>query len=211
MKTMTGIALAIALTVGGQVANAQTIAMLEPAGADLRPDLQPGEYVWMPEAARRGAVHIQVSLGDQRLHVYRGGVLIGASTISSGRPGYDTPSGEYVILQKNRKHYSNLYDSAPMPYMQRLTWDGVAMHAGQLPGFPASHGCIRLPKGFARALFSVTDFGTTVVVAPTSLTLDEYRADASDAPLTAPVDLPRGASTDDLNRAVLATTGGEPR
>lgn len=211
MKTMTGIALAIALIVGGQAANAQTIAMLEPAAADPQPNLQPGEYVWMPEAAQGGAVHIQVSLGDQRLNVYRGGVLIGASTISSGRPGHDTPTGEYVILQKHRKHYSNLYDSAPMPYMQRLTWDGVAMHAGQLPGFPASHGCIRLPKRFARALYGVTGLDTTVMVTAEPLMLDGYRADASDITLTAPLELPRGASADDLNRAMLATAGGEAR
>jgi len=106
-----------------------------------------------------------ISLPQQRAHVYRSGIRIGVSTISSGKPGHATPTGAFPILQKRRVHRSNLYDNAPMPYMQRLTWDGIALHAGRIPGKPASHGCIRLPKAFAKALFSVTERGVTVVVA----------------------------------------------
>ena len=133
--------------------------------ATALPDLQPGQFTWAPEIAPSGPVTVVVSLPEQRAYVYRNGVRIGVSTVSSGRPGFDTPSGVYTILQKRREHYSNLYDTAPMPFMQRLTWGGVALHAGALPGYPASHGCVRLPRAFAEKLFDVTSAGTVVVVA----------------------------------------------
>lgn len=127
--------------------------------------LSPGEYEWYPERSPSGQMVIVVSLPQQRLHVYRNGVRIGVSTISSGRPGNETPTGTFEILEKQRMHHSNLYDSAPMPFMQRLTWDGVALHAGRIPGHPASHGCVRLPADFARTLFEETERGTLVVIA----------------------------------------------
>jgi hypothetical protein len=105
-----------------------------------------------------------VSLPLQRAYVYRNGVLIGVTTVSTGAPGHGTPTGVFTVLQKKVMHRSNLYDSAPMPYMQRLTWGGIAMHAGHLPGYPASHGCIRMPMGFARQLYGVTRLGMTVVI-----------------------------------------------
>ncbi|HET8818336.1 MAG TPA: L,D-transpeptidase family protein [Xanthomonadaceae bacterium] len=128
-------------------------------------DLEPGEFLWHPEVSPDGPVVVVVSLPEQLAHVYRDGVRIAVSTISSGKPGNDTPTGTYPILQKRVEHYSNLYDNAPMPYMQRLTWDGIALHAGRNPGYPASHGCIRLPHAFAELLYDVTSHGTTVVVA----------------------------------------------
>ena len=127
-------------------------------------ELQPGQFVWQPEAAPTGDVEIVVSLPLQRAYVYRAGTLIGISTVSTGREGYDTPTGTFNILQKRREHYSNLYNSAPMPFMQRLTWDGIALHAGEIPGRPASHGCIRLPMAFARNLFAATEVGAAVHV-----------------------------------------------
>ncbi len=127
--------------------------------------LQPGEYLWMPELAPSGPLVMVISLPQQLGYVYRNGVRIGVTTVSTGRPGYETPPGVYSILQKRLEHYSNRYDNAPMPYMQRLTWDGVALHAGQIPGKPASHGCIRLPKPFASKLYEVTERGMTVIVA----------------------------------------------
>jgi lipoprotein-anchoring transpeptidase ErfK/SrfK len=127
-------------------------------------ELRPGEFVWQPEQSTQGDVEIVVSLPLQRAYVYRGGTLIGISTVSTGQPGYETPTGSFEILQKNRVHHSNLYNNAPMPFMQRLTWDGVAMHAGEIPGRPASHGCIRLPTTFARNLFGVTRLGAAVHV-----------------------------------------------
>jgi hypothetical protein len=126
--------------------------------------LRPGEFVWHPEAAPRGPLLMVVSIPEQRAYLYRNGVRIAISTVSTGKAGKETPPGVYAVLQKHKEHYSNLYDDAPMPFMQRLTWGGVALHAGRLPGYPASHGCIRLPHDFARLLFDVTELGMTVVV-----------------------------------------------
>jgi lipoprotein-anchoring transpeptidase ErfK/SrfK len=127
--------------------------------------MAPGDYDWNPERSLAGDVVIVVSLPQQLVHVYRGGVRIGESTVSTGRPGHDTPTGVFTILQKQKMHRSTLYDDAPMPFMQRLTWDGIALHAGRLPGYPASHGCVRLPAAFAEALYDVTDHGGVVIVA----------------------------------------------
>ena len=126
--------------------------------------LRPGEFVWQPELALAGTVEIVVSIPLQRAYIYRGGTLIGVTTVSTGRPGHSTPVGTFTILEKRREHYSNLYNNAPMPFMQRLTWGGVALHAGQIPGHPASHGCIRLPLAFARILFGATATGGEVHV-----------------------------------------------
>ncbi len=107
---------------------------------------------------------IIVSLKKQRLDVYRGADLISSSRVSTGKPGHETPAGVFSILQKRKWHRSNIYSNAPMPYMQRLTWSGIALHEGYLPGYPASHGCIRLPGKFARQLFSTTNIGAHVLV-----------------------------------------------
>jgi hypothetical protein len=128
-------------------------------------ELRQGEFIWLGDVSRSGPLLLVVSLDEQRAYVYRNGVLIGVSTASTGKKGHETPTGVFTILQKNKDHYSNLYNNAPMPYMQRLTWGGIALHAGGLPGYPASHGCIRLPSEFARQLFEVTSMGMTVVVA----------------------------------------------
>lgn len=119
---------------------------------------------WEPQLAPKGPVVVVVSLPAQQAQVYRNGIRIGITPVSTGRSGYETPPGVYKILGKEREHRSNLYEDAPMPYMQRLTWDGIALHAGILPGRPSSHGCIRLPAAFAEALFEVTSRDSTVVV-----------------------------------------------
>ena len=126
--------------------------------------LKPGEWVWAPEIAPTGPVMIYVDLSRQIATIYRNGVRIGVTTISSGKDGHETPTGVFTILQKDIDHHSNLYDDAPMPFMQRLTWSGVALHAGNLPGYPASHGCIRLPYALAEKLFTITSLGITVIV-----------------------------------------------
>jgi hypothetical protein len=126
--------------------------------------LKPGEFIWAPQLAPEGPIAVLVSLSAQRAYVFRNGVRIGASTISSGKKGHKTPTGVFTILQKREKHYSNLYNNAPMPYMQRLTWDGIALHAGNLPGYAASHGCVRLPLAFSKALYKETSLGMTVIV-----------------------------------------------
>lgn len=128
-------------------------------------ELQPGEYTWNPERAPDGQVVIVVSIPEQRAHVYRNGVRIGVSTVSTGMAGHPTPTGTFEILQKKVMNHSNLYNNAPMPFMQRLTWDGIALHAGKIPGYAASHGCIRLPLAFAKKLYGETERGGLVVVA----------------------------------------------
>jgi len=137
--------------------------------------MKPGEYLWAPDVAPDGPVLVIVSLDTQRAYVYRNGLPIGISTVSTGKSGHETPTGIFTVLQKAVDHKSNLYNSAPMPFMQRLTWDGIAMHAGNLPGYPASHGCIRLPTEFARLLYGVTRLGLTVVI-----------TDEADVPRVAP-------------------------
>ncbi len=143
------------------------LLMMFPAFANgLVPrDLAPGDFEWAPERSPQGAMVMVVSLPEQRAHVYRNGVRIGVSTISSGKPGNETPTGVFPILQKKRMHRSNLYNNAPMPFMQRLTWDGIALHAGKIPGKPASHGCVRLPLEFSKLLFNETEHGMIVVIA----------------------------------------------
>ncbi len=137
--------------------------------------LKPGQFIWTPERAPAGPVVVLVSIPDQRVTAYRGGRLIGASTCSTGKPGHATPAGVFVILQKDRNHHSSTYNNAPMPYMERLTWQGVALHAGNLPGYPASHGCIRLPLEFAKVLFGVTTLGTPVIVADSKTATADIR------------------------------------
>ncbi|WNO53602.1 L,D-transpeptidase [Stakelama saccharophila] len=168
---LTYLAYLIALTSPAVPATAQAVpdapAATAPAPSVLDgpiEKLKPGEYLWAPQIAPDGPVTMVISLAAQRAFVYRNGVPIGVSTISSGKPGHRTPTGVFTILQKDVDHHSNLYNSAPMPFMQRLTWDGIALHAGDLPGYPASHGCIRLPLAFAKLLFDTTELGLTVVV-----------------------------------------------
>lgn len=134
-----------------------------PAGTPIAA-LKHGEWIWLGEAIQSGPMVMVVNLSEQRAYVYRNGVLIGVTTVSTGRPGHETPTGVFTILQKDKDHRSTIYNSAPMPYMQRLTWGGIALHAGGLPGFPESHGCVHLPSEFARLLFEVTSTGMTVVV-----------------------------------------------
>jgi L,D-transpeptidase catalytic domain len=157
-----------------QVTTSPTVAPTVPAKTELaaatpvaiKPaDLKPGEFIWSPELVPDGPLVMVISIIEQRAYLYRNGLLMGVSTVSTGKKGKETPTGVFTILQKNKDHKSSLYDDAPMPFMQRLTWDGIALHAGKLPGYPASHGCVRLPYEFARLLFETSNFGMTVVVA----------------------------------------------
>ena len=152
-------------------------------------------YEWNPELSPTGKVLLEIVLNEQRLYIYRGGKEIGYTKISTGREGYSTPVGNYTILSKQRDYFSNLYGSfidntsgrivdpnaeigqkppagthyeaAPMPYFQRLSWEGMGLHEGYLPGYPASHGCIRVHRDMAHHLFEVTKIGTPVVITKT--------------------------------------------
>ena len=146
--------------------------------------LKTGQFVWAPELSAAGSALLVVNLETQKAVFFRNGVPIGATTISSGKAGYETPTGVFTILQKNKEHYSKTYDNAPMPNMQRLTWRGIALHAGNLPGYPASHGCIRLPTKFSSLLFGATELGMTVVI--TSIPAVPSRSDAPHVATMAP-------------------------
>src|SRR5205085_7936333 len=110
-----------------------------------------------------------VSLRDQRITVYDATGWILQASVSSGQKGRETPAGIFSVIQKEAEHYSNLYDDAYMPHMQRITWSGIALHGGPLPGYPASHGCVRMPFDFAARLFEATRLGLRVIVAPTDV------------------------------------------
>lgn len=112
-----------------------------------------------------GPLQIMVSKDLQELKIYDGGVVVATSRVSTGKAGHSTPTGIFSILEKKRTHFSNIYDSAPMPFMQRLTWSGIALHASNsVPSYPASHGCVRLPNDFAKTLFSLTRRGGHVLI-----------------------------------------------
>ena len=128
-------------------------------------EFKPGDYVWHPEISPAGPVVVVISIPDQQLYVFRNGVRIGRTTVSTGTKGHATPTGVFTILQRKVDHESTIYKGAKMPHMQRLTWDGIAIHAGRLPGYPASAGCVRVPEDFAEKLYSVTSIGTTVIIA----------------------------------------------
>jgi hypothetical protein len=163
--TLAGIGLALCASGLASSLRAQgAVASSPPELARMADKLKPGQWIWAPQVAPAGPLLVYVDLSRQRATVYRNGVRMAVSTISSGKDGYETPTGVFTILQKDADHKSNLYNAAPMPFQQRLTWDGVALHAGGLPGYPESHGCVHLPIGFARALFGITKLGATVVV-----------------------------------------------
>jgi hypothetical protein len=155
--------------------------------------LRPGQFAWAPYPGDPAPVHIAIDLTNQRAFVFQGSALVGIATVSTGKPGHGTPTGVYPILEKAAWHRSNLYSDAPMPFMQRLTWGGVALHAGYNPGHPASHGCIRLPYGFARMLFHATEVGGMVVVTRGAPMAEpprpEVRMAAAEAPV-APAEAP---------------------
>ena len=118
-----------------------------------------------PEKLPPGPLHIVISIKQQRMTLYANGQPFAHSPVSTGVPGHPTPQGVFSVIQKNLHHRSNIYSAAPMPYMQRITWSGVAMHEGKLPGYPASHGCIRLPREFAQRLWGITRIGARVIIA----------------------------------------------
>jgi hypothetical protein len=118
-----------------------------------------------PKDVAKGPLQVIISIEDQRISLYDNGELIARSSVSTGVPGHPTPLGIFSVISKERWHRSNIYSAAPMPYMQRITWSGIALHAGVLPGYPASHGCIRLTDSFATRLFHLTKRGTRVIIA----------------------------------------------
>ncbi len=129
-----------------------------------RGGLSPGEYVWSTSVPATGETKVIVDLLTQTAYAYRADQLVGAASISSAKRGKVTPLGFWSVLEKKKFHRSRKYNNAPMPFMQRLDEYGIAMHGGPNPGYPASHGCIRMPMKFAENLFALTKVGSKVVI-----------------------------------------------
>jgi lipoprotein-anchoring transpeptidase ErfK/SrfK len=129
-----------------------------------RGGLSPGEYLWASAIPAEGETRIVLDLLTQTGYVYRGDKLIGATSISSAKRGMVTPLGFWSILEKRPFYRSKKYDNAPMPFMQRIDEYGIALHGGNNPGYPASHGCVRLPMKFAEKLYGLTKIGSKVVI-----------------------------------------------
>lgn len=131
-----------------------------------------GKFEWLADDGTGTAVsRIIISLAEQRLYAFHDHQLLAWSNVSTGRSGYETPTGDFTVSEKDVDHHSSLYDAAPMPYFMRLTDSGVGMHAGFLPGYPASHGCVRLPFGMAEKLYDRVDAGTPVEITSSSVDL----------------------------------------
>jgi lipoprotein-anchoring transpeptidase ErfK/SrfK len=154
----------------GPAANAYRPAPTR-AATSISTSFTKGRAVGKPEASlselaakAKGPLRILISLDRQRLTLYSGDEVIAHSRVSTGQRGHSTPAGVFSIIQKDRWHRSNLYDDAPMYFMQRLTWSGVALHQGIVPNYPASHGCIRMPEAFAKQLWTTTRMGVRVII-----------------------------------------------
>lgn len=189
------IALVLLGLLPGPVAMAQKMPFWgakEPLPFDTMPaQLKKGEFTWAPGVAPAGPILVVVSLEEQRAYVYRNNVLIGAAMVSTGKPGHETPTGVFTTILKDKDHHSSVYNNAAMPYTQKITNDGVALHAGGIPGYPESHGCVHLPSEFARLLFDAAPKGMTVVISGKKTSADALKHPA----LLAPVD-PDGKPSD---------------
>ena len=135
-----------------------------PAAPARRDKVEPTKEVSFGEMPK-GPLQIVVSIDEQKVTLFSNGMRVAQGPVSTGVPGHPTPTGVFSIIEKDRHHRSNLYSAAPMPYMQRITWSGVALHEGVLPGYPASHGCIRMSRDFAQKLWPITKLGVRVIVA----------------------------------------------
>ena len=151
---------------------------------------------------------VVVSIPKQRISVYGSGGFHTQNAVSTGMSGFPTPTGVFSVIQKNRYHHSNIYSGAPMPFMQRITWSGVAMHAGVLPGHPASHGCIRLTHNFASELWAMTRMGVRVVVAPEDVQPVELTHPALPVPTLTPAPAPV-AEAEPAKRAVVTVSAND--
>jgi L,D-transpeptidase catalytic domain len=160
------------------VALAATAALPSRANAQDRESGADGDS-WNSAPAPHGRLSMVVDLRSQWAFVYRGGVRIAATPISSGKRGYQTPTGTFAVVQKQKTHRSNEYHNARMPFMQRLSWSGLALHAGRVPGHPSSHGCVRLPLSFAKWLYKQSTMGMRVVITDQSPSANAVRVSSN--------------------------------
>ncbi len=164
-----------------------------------KPRRNAGKKIEAPETSKpQGPLIIAISIDQQKLRVYDANGFYAETPISTGMRGHSTPMGVFSVIQKHKLHHSNIYSNAPMPFMQRITWSGVAMHAGVLPGYPASHGCIRMPMAFAAKMWNWTRMGARVVVTPGEITPANFShpllAEQKAAPQPVAADEPRDRS-----------------
>ena len=129
-----------------------------------RVGLKPGEYLWAKTTPADGEARVVIDRLTQMAYAYKADRLVGAASVSTAAKGRITPLGEWKILEKRPFYRSRKYDNAPMPWMERIDEYGIALHGGANPGYPASHGCIRLPMKFAEKLYGITRVGSTVVI-----------------------------------------------
>jgi lipoprotein-anchoring transpeptidase ErfK/SrfK len=163
-----------------------------------------------PEKVPTGPLQIIISVRQQRLTLYANGQPIAHSPVSTGVPGHPTPMGVFSVIEKQIYHESNLYSSAPMPYMQRITWSGVAMHQGVVPGHPASHGCIRLPREFAQRLWRITKVGARVIIAHDEAHIADIASPRLFAGKASDVSAALPAPVEKIRLAASAATSDEP-
>jgi lipoprotein-anchoring transpeptidase ErfK/SrfK len=179
------------------------------------------------EAAKpQGPLIVSISIAQQKMRIYDAHGFFAETPVSTGMPGHPTPMGVFSVIQKQKFHRSNIYSGAPMPYMQRITWSGVAMHAGVLPGRPASHGCIRMPMAFAMKMWNWTRMGARVVITPGEITPASFShpllatlrvpsqpiaADEAKPDVPVAAKLGTAAETEANAKSVIAETGAEPR
>jgi lipoprotein-anchoring transpeptidase ErfK/SrfK len=169
----------------------------------LKPNSKPEpakDFGGMP----KGPLQIVVSIGDQRVTLYSNGVHVAQGPVSTGVPGRPTPMGVFSIIQKDRFHHSNLYSNAPMPFMERITWSGVALHEGPLPGYPASHGCIRMTHDFAARLWVVARLGVRVIVARNDVVPVDFAHPRLFAPKVRPAEPPVASADPEKHVAAAA-------
>lgn len=177
---------AITLGLSGTVMAQKTpfLGATAPVAFDTPPlQLKKGEFTWAPSIAPAGPILVVVSLEEQRAYAYRNNVLIGAAMVSTGKPGHETPTGVFHTILKDKDHHSSKYNNAAMPYTQKITNDGVALHAGGIPGYPESHGCVHLPSEFARLLFEAAPKGMTVVISGKKTSAETLRHPSYLAPI----------------------------
>ncbi len=208
VAVLTGAGLnSMAIRDAAAAAEAARVARLKAAATPPKPPVPPPPAMITPppvEAVLKSGTLIVISKNSQRMFVFSDGVLWASTPVSTGMRRHETPSGVYPILQKQLYHRSNIYSGAPMPFMQRLTWTGIALHAGWVPGYPASHGCVRVPPALAKTLFQLTTASkTTVVIADDPMDTDVHAqqfalttklpVQAQLAPPTAPPPVPTAA------------------
>ena len=210
------------LALAGLSALLLALAPCEPAQARFRrtepaPPAPAGALAGLSDKPR-GTIILAVSLADQRLTIWEDGVVVGRSMVSTGVAGHETPRGVFTLLQKKRMHRSNIYSNAPMPFMQRVTWSGVALHQGHVTGRPASHGCIRLPADVAKKLFGYTRIGARVIITDQPVTPADFAHPRLFAamPWDTPPPTPPAPPATVLPQAVLPpvqveAAGAEPR